>query len=460
MAVRSISELVDERRHRIKTLEDMAERATSEGDRNFTPDEQATMDLLDGEIKTFTQEIEDREAHEARMGKIKGHIESLSKPVNYGGQDPGSRISPKKERNDGYPRIFRRSGKLKAFVHPDGSPDDRGAYRSGMWLAASNGDEKAFRWCQNHDIEVRAMSEGVNTKGGVLVPDELSQRIIDNRESYGVMRQSAFIESMGSDVKNISRQTGGNTAYFVGEGVDLTESDAAYDNVKLVAKKLAVSTRISSELDEDAVINLADRFAMDAAKALALKEDQCGFNGDGTSTFGGIHGIANKFSANTGFAGVFQGGGSINSWAEVSNTHLGVLMAKLPAYVTSPKWYVHRAGWAAAFQRLAVAGGGNTIQNLEGGFGMSYLGIPIVISQVLTATATGDMTTNDCMILLGDMSLAVTLGDRRGIRLARSEEKYWTSDEIALKATERLDINVHDIGDASTAGPVVAMLSD
>jgi HK97 family phage major capsid protein len=125
-----------------------------------------------------------------------------------------------------------------------------------MWLAAANGDEKAFRWCQNQDMEVRAMSEGVNTKGGVLVPDELSQRIIDNRESYGVMRQNAYIEPMGSDVKNISRQTGGNTAYFVGEGADLTESDAAYDNVKLVAKKLAVSTRISSELEEDADIDV------------------------------------------------------------------------------------------------------------------------------------------------------------------------------------------------------------
>jgi hypothetical protein len=66
MAVRSIPELIDERRHKIKTLEDMAERAKAEGDRNFTPDEQASMDALDGEIKQLTTEIDDREAHEVR----------------------------------------------------------------------------------------------------------------------------------------------------------------------------------------------------------------------------------------------------------------------------------------------------------------------------------------------------------------------------------------------------------
>jgi hypothetical protein len=37
-----------------------------------------------------------------------------------------------------------------------------------------------------------------------------------------------------------------------------------------------------------------------------------------------------------------------------------------------------------------------------------------------------------------------------------SNDRYIEYDQIAIQATERYDINVHDIGDASAAGPIVA----
>lgn len=458
MSVRSVVELVDERRHKIKTLEDMVERAKTEGDRNFTPDERASMDALEKEIKALKVQIEERMDHERRLERVGAHVDTLSQPLDpddtalsRGGQPHSPRGAP-------YPRVLTRTRKLTAFVNADGSLDERGAYRSGMWLAGSLGNEKAFRWCQSHDIHVRAMSEGINTAGGAYVPEETSQRIIDLRESYGVFRQNTFIEPMARETKNIVREVSGPTAYFVGEGVELTESDIAVDLVKLVAKKLAVRTRVSSELEEDSMIDIGDRFADRAAWALALKEDQTGFNGDGTSTYGGLQGISNKFTNNTGFAGVLQTT-DIDTYAEVTNIHLGNLMALLPGYVVNPKWFVSRAAWAAMFQRLAIAAGGNTVQNIEGGFGMFYMGFPIVISQVMNATLSGDITADTVMVLFGDLALASTLGDRRGMVLKRSDEKHWETDEIALKLTERMDINVHNIGDATDAGAVVAMIA-
>ena len=50
-------------------------------------------------------------------------------------------------------------------------------------------------------------------------------------------------------------------------------------------------TKYSNELNEDAVLNIGDDLAGEIAYAFALKEDQCGFLGDGTSTYGGIVGV-------------------------------------------------------------------------------------------------------------------------------------------------------------------------
>ena len=43
------------------------------------------------------------------------------------------------------------------------------------------------------------MSEQTNSSGGFLVPNEMTQAIIDLREAYGVFRQNADIQPMGRD---------------------------------------------------------------------------------------------------------------------------------------------------------------------------------------------------------------------------------------------------------------------
>ena len=60
----------------------------------------------------------------------------------------------------------------------------------------------------------------------------------------------------------------------------------------------------------------------------------------------------------------------------------------------------------------------------------------------------------------GDLALASTMGDRRGIRFRLSEDRYWELDQIGVKGTERFDIINHDIGDNTTAGPVVALIGN
>ena len=61
--------------------------------------------------------------------------------------------------------------------------------------------------------------------------------------------------------------------------------------MQLTARKLMVLARMSSEVQEDAIIDLADTLAQEAAYAFAIKEDTVGFTGTGIGSDGGIVGV-------------------------------------------------------------------------------------------------------------------------------------------------------------------------
>ena len=52
------------------------------------------------------------------------------------------------------------------------------------------------------------------------------------------------------------------------------------------------------------------------------------------------------------------------------------------------------------------------------------------------------------------------MGDRRGMTISRSTEYKFAEDQIAIKGTERFDINVHNTGDNTTPGSIVALMGE
>ena len=62
------------------------------------------------------------------------------------------------------------------------------------------------------------------------------------------------------------------------------------------------------------------------------------------------------------------------------------------------------------------------------------------------------------MLLFGDLRMSTTMGVRRELRFQVSNERYWESDEIGINYTERFDVVNHDPGNATTAGPIVALM--
>lgn len=356
------------------------------------------------------------------------------------------------------PATCKRFSSLKAFK------SDETAFAFGMQVLAkihhdepkfqSTATAKAMKWCNEHGwdiIKATNQVEGVNTQGGNVVFDQVSSDIISLIEQYGVFRQNARIIPMTSDTFRRPRRTGGLTGYWVDEVTAPTVSNKTWNQVTLNAKKYAYLVRWSSELNEDAIINMADDLAFEIAYGMAYNEDLCGFIGDGTSTYGGITGAVTAAAAN---AGTIVTATSITAATSLTIAWFAACIGKLPRYAQgNAKWYVHNYFYANAMARLQWGGGGNQVAQIAGPSQMSFLGFPVVISQAMPTT---DATTEE-VCLFGDLRLAADMGIRRDVEIQTSTERYFDTDELAIRGTERFDINVHDAGTASVAGPIVLL---
>lgn len=412
-----------------------------------TEDEGFKQDIFDAMKETFI----DVQKQLGRVEEAEAIARNLATPVP--GQDRLTPFAP--------PSAHKLYGTIKNFrdrtIEGKTVKAVDQAYTAGMWIKATLfNSEEAKDWCKSRGIGItKAQGEGVDSAGGFLVPEELMANIIVLREQFGVFRQECQVVPMGSDTLNWPRRTGGLTASFTGENSAITESQAAWDNINLTAKKLGVLTRMSTEIEQDAVVAIADWLVGEMAYAFAAKEDDCGFNGDGTSTYGGMRGTAVIAIDATHTAGKFQ-----TSSATLSSLVLKDLtstMGILPQYaITNAKWYMSQQMFYTVVANLLANAGGNRLDILSQGIEKRLLGFPVAIAQKLPIAAPGS---GKVQFHFGDLTKAAMMGERRGVTIKRSDHRYFENDQIGLLGTERFDINCHDLGDTSVAGPLVSAVS-
>jgi HK97 family phage major capsid protein len=389
--------------------------------------------------------------------KVEEHKAANAKPLNVAGQE---RRVPAEPRRRTYGKT------LKAFTEKTyGSVVDaeEAAYRSGQWCrAVVFGDEKAAQWCAENGVQVtRGQVEGTNSAGGYLVFPEMETAIIDLREQYGVFRQNVKVNQMASDSQLIPRRLTGLTASFAAEANAFTESEKTWGNVRLTAQSLGVLTRISRELADDAVISVADDIASEMAYALAVKEDSVGWNGAGLASDGGIYGVRTRIIDGTHTAAAIDAASGHDTFAEYDAPDLVKVIGTLPKYAeANAKWYGSQPAWANTMLRLAAAAGGNTIDQFlnTGKPRRSYLGYEFVTDQTLP-TALSDLS-DTAVMFFGDLASAVTMGERKGIMIDVSRERYFLERQIAIMGWERIDIVAHSLGDNTTPGPIIALVAE
>lgn len=367
------------------------------------------------------------------------------------------------------PVVTMKHGKSKVYK------DSAEAYRVGKFLQATFGSEDAKKWCDQNGVTFKTLTAGSDANGGLFVPEEMESTIWNLKEQYGVFRAGANVIGMGSSTRTIDKEVSGNDTYFVGEGQAPTASDLEWQRIGLNAKELAVLTKYSKILNEDATISIADEITQWAAYKLAKREDECGFIGDGTSTYGGIIGATYKYrklvedgggtwatdadKANLGSAVVASG----TTWGSVTLSDIVAMVGKLADYPgASPAWHCSRPFYWNVLYNLAIAKNGTTATEVVNGVPTPILfGYPVIINNAMAkATAI-----NQVPLLFGDVSQSSYFGDRRGVTIETSEHVDFANRQISVLVTERFDIVNHDFGNYSAtaanreAGAMVGLIT-
>ncbi|NBW20570.1 MAG: phage major capsid protein [Caulobacteraceae bacterium] len=392
----------------------------------------AEVEKLAAEAAELEQRLAQETAIAEKIASLRGKVAASAKPVAVEAEAPVA-------------RKVQHVGRVRGFA----SADD--AEVCGRWIRGFLLNRTEDRAWYERNVEERALSSNDNAKGAVFIPETFAASVIRLVDQYTAIPQQANVIPMSSNTLYIPRRTGGNTAYFVNDNTETTASDMATDNVLLSTKDCRVATRVPNSLIEDSVIDLAGLVAQEFALALSRKIDDAGFAGDGTSTHGGIRGIQWRFENET-LAGENDSGES--SLSALTIDDFVETVGKLPSYARpTAAWYVTPQVYSTCMLPLMLEKGLSAAEIAGGVSEGRFLGYPVYFNNSMRTAPTSDQV----IALFGDMKMSTHFGLRSQIAVRASTDRYIEFDQTYFVASVRFDVVTSDLGDATTAGPVVSL---
>ncbi len=341
---------------------------------------------------------------------------------------------------------------VKSFSPETRAEKDKMGYAFGMMAKMiGHNDKKAHQWLLENGYYTKGQNEATDADGGFLVPQILAREVIFLRDKFGVVRQNARVMGTSSDNLNVPKNTASTTAYWPAENTNITASQITFANVQVLIKKLAILTQVSSELNEDSIVDVGAALAEDMAYVMAYNEDLACLLGDGTSTYGGITGVFKTIIDNGGSNYIATVGNASANWQNTTLADLRKLPAAISEYADTAdaKWYMNRAFFQGVVCNDLDALTGNGFFDLTAAPGPNptLFGYPVVYTQVMTSDSTPAVNTP--LAMFGNLKTGSIMGSRRDLRIQVSDQAGFISDSLYLRATERFGFKFHDQGSAA-----------
>ena len=290
-------------------------------------------------------------------------------------------------------------------------------------------------------IEEKALSVGVNSDGGYLVPDETEREIGRRLTAASPIRAIAGVRQMSGNVYKKPFAISGAATGWVGETDARTQSTSpTLDELQFPAMELYAMPAATATLLADAAVNIDEWIASEVENAFAPQESTAFVTGDG-----------NKKP--TGFLSYTKIAESSWAWAKIGYTLTGVsggfaasdpsdnlvdlVYALKSGYRQNAHWVMNRKTQAVVrklkdadgnyiWQPAAIAGGTASLMNF-----------PIAESEDMP-----DIGANSHSIAFGDFAHGYLVVDRIGIRVLR--DPYSTKPYVLFYTTKRVGGGVQD----------------
>lgn len=311
--------------------------------------------------------------------------------------------------------------------------EDIGEYFQAMWHQGRNPELAAKR------ETVLNYQEKVPSEGGFLVPEEFRAELLRLSLETSIVRPRARVVPMASrtlsfpaidETSRVSSVFGGIVVYRTEEGAELTESAAAFGQIKLEATKQTALAHVTNELVRDAAGGFQMYIEEMFPEAISFFEDIDFLSGNGAGApLGALS------TLNTAAISVAKESGQTAStivWENVVKMYSRMLPSSLnrAVWIASPDTFAELATMA-----LSVGTGGSAVWLTDGTGAptLTLLGRPVIMTEKAPAAlgTIGDLNFVDFGMYL--------IGDRQMMTVDSSEHVKFTSDKTTFRVIQRND---------------------
>lgn len=298
------------------------------------------------------------------------------------------------------------------------------------------------------NLNITAQTRAALTTTEIPVPTIYTPQIVELVWKYGQARQFATVFPLGAGTVKLPRLKAGEDDFaYLGAGTagmsqSVGEKKVTAELVTFTANKAGGLIRIPTELEEDTFIPIGQFLARYIARQMAKLEDKTVFLGDGTSTYGNATGVGPycAASSNPSYLKQLAAGKTKPSDATLGDFRAmrgligdAALNGGNAAYYLRPSF----ENLLSTFNTSATVipyrpQQGNMPATLDG-FPIRWIGVGTAYGT--TAAASGYLA------FFGDLSY-VYLGERGQVRVEVSKEVFFATDELALRALERIDVEI------------------
>ena len=347
-----------------------------------------------------------REAYD----KMYNDIQNLSMDIEL--QEKQARLDAEMNKSAGTPPLMG-VGEPKDTAK---SPTATNQYKDAFWAS--------IRGRGNTLDIMNALSVGVNTDGGYLVPDEFDKNLVQALEENNVFRGLARTIRTQSGAHMIPVANDTMTAMWLDEGQTITETTTQFSQVQLNAHKLGTAIRISNELLNDSFFDLPGYIAERFGRVMGNTEENAFINGTGVKQPTGIlHATAGGTRAVT----------AASETAVTLDEVIHLKYSLKAPYRTKAKWLCNED---LVYALRTIKDRNDRYiwaDSLVEGEPSTLLGSGVITSAYMPTVAAGQE-----VLAYGDFSY-YWIADRQSRTFKRLNELYAMSDQVAFLTTQRVD---------------------
>jgi HK97 family phage major capsid protein len=296
-------------------------------------------------------------------------------------------------------------------------------------------------------VEVKAAL----TTADIPLPTAFSGQVVELVSSFGTARRYGTVFPLGTGTVKLPRIKTDPTFGLIAMSAPVTEVSPQVEFVTFNAEKFGGLIRLPSEMDDDSVVGIGQFIARYAARNIARVEDHNFWIGTGAGS--GINGSVEGLTVSTiTNSMVHQMASTKTKYSDSTLTDFRTLRTvvdeaalAMGAYYLHPTFEAHLAGFNTSGDRpynpqAQIAGTGTNPLTT----GPTLDGFPIRWVNTLPAFSTA-ANVSKVFGLFGDPSYQY-LGVRGEMRFDISRDAGFTTDEILIRALERLTIGLMALG--------------